>query len=160
MLKNILPLPKAREVVLGACLLLAGCVVSPVERSGGPGATTIRNTNPRAIASASRDVFASYGFRPAPWNMPHWIAFDRPAGRTGEIMFGGFQGDTTIRARLALVPIPGTHDIRVMPSIRRVSNAGRAGFERETGMALRSWSSQLRPVLREINSRAANAGPR
>lgn len=142
------------------CLLLAGCLVSPVERSGGPGAITISNTNSRAVAAASRAAFARYGYRPAPSNMPHWIAFDRPAGRTGEIMFGGLQGDTTIRVRLALVPIPGTNDIRIMPSVRRVSNAGRAGFERETGMALRSWSAQLRPVLLEVQAQAANAGPR
>lgn len=143
-----------------ACLLFSGCLVSPVERSGGPGSITVPNTNPRAVAAASREAFARYGFRPAPSNMPHWIAFDRPAGRTGEIMFGGLHGDTTIRVRLALVPIPGTADIRIMPSVRRVSNAGRAGFERETAMALRSWSTQLRPVLREVQSQAANAGPR
>lgn len=152
---------KLQRIFLGvSCFLLAGCLASPVERSGGPGSRTIANTNPQAIAAASRDVFAAHGFRPSPSNMPHWIAFERPAGRTGEVMFGGWHGNTAIRVRLALVPIPGTHDIRVMPSVRRVSNAGRAGFERETGMALRSWATQLRPLLREVESRAANAGPR
>ncbi|MBE2181085.1 MAG: hypothetical protein IAE97_11505 [Chthoniobacterales bacterium] len=143
------------------CLLLSGCLVSPVERSGGPGSITIPNTNIRAVADASRKAFARYGYRPAPSNMPHWIAFERPAGRTGEIMFGGWMhGGTAIRVRLNLVPIPGTSDIRIMPSVRRVSNAGRPGFERETTMALRSWAAQLRPVLQDVQSRAANAGPR
>lgn len=148
-----------RAALPAATLLLAGCLVSPVERSGAPGSITIPNTNPAAVASAARDVFARYGYRPGPSGMPRWISFERPAGRTGEILFGGPLGNTAIRVRLELAPIPGTGDIRVMPGVRSVRNAGRAGFENETPMLLRAWSAQLRPLMREIKSRSANAGP-
>lgn len=152
---------KLPHALLAVSLALAGCVLSPVERSGGPGSVTIPNTNPVAIARASRTAFARYGFRQSRSAMPHWIAFDRPAGRTGEIMFGGIHaGDTAIRARLTMIPIAGTHDIRVMPTVLRVTDASSASFARETGMLFRSWSSQLRPVLREIQAQASNAGPR
>ncbi len=151
-------IPVARGALLGACLLMAGCLVSPVERSGGPGSITIPNTNVRAVANASRDAFARHGFRPGPSSLPAWISFERPAGRTGQIMFGPV-GNTAMRVRLTLVQIPGSHDIRVVPRVSSVRNAGRPGFEDETPMLLRSWAAQLRPVLREVKAGAANVGP-
>ena len=148
-----------RVWLAGVCLALAGCLASPVERSGAPGSVTIRDTNPRAIAAAARQVFARYGYTPGPSGFPRWISFERAAGVAGEILFGGPFGDTAFRVRLDMVPIPGTRDIRVLPSVRRVRNAGRAGFERETGM-LRMWSAQFRAALRDIKNAAANAGTR
>ena len=148
-----------RAVLPGAALLLAGCLASPVERSGSPGSITIPNTNPAAVAEAARGVLARYGYTPGPSAPPRRITFERASGRTGEIMFGSPVSNTAIRVRLDLVPIAGTRDIRVMPSVSRVRNAGRAGFEDETGMLLRSWSAQFRPALREIKARSANAGP-
>ena len=151
--------PVIRGALLGLCILLAGCLVSPVERSGGPGSTTITNTNVRAVANASRDAFARHGFRPGPSGLPQWISFERPAGRTGRLLYGPI-GNTAMRVRLTLVPIPGSNDIRVVPRVSSVRNAGRPGFEDETPMLIRSWAAQLRPVMREINAAASNAGPR
>ena len=149
-----------RAVLPAAAILLGGCLASPVERSGSPGSITVPNTNPAAVAAAARAVFARYGYAPGPSALPRHISFERAAGRTGEIMFGSpVHNNTAIRVRLDLVPIAGTRDIRVMPSVSRVRNAGRAGFEDETGMLLRSWSAQFRPALREIKARSANAGP-
>lgn len=148
-----------RSFLAGLCLLLAGCLASPVERSGSPGAVTIPDTNPRAITAAARQVFARYGYVPGPSGFPRWVSYERPAGRTGEIMFGGPFGDTAFRVRLDMVPIPGTRDIRVLPSVRRVSNAGRPGFQRETGM-MRMWTTQFRSALRDIRDLAAHAGSR
>lgn len=148
-----------RVWLAGLCLALAGCLASPVERSGGPGSVTIPDTNPRAIAAAARQVFARYGYTPGPTGFPRWISFERAAGRTGEIMFGGPFGETAFRVRLDMVPIPGTRDIRVLPTVRRVSNAGRPGFQRETVM-MRMWSAQFRSALRDIKRAAAHAGTR
>ena len=148
-----------RVLLAGVCWALAGCLASPVKRSGGPGSVTIPDTNPRAITAAARQVFARYGYAPGPSGFPRWISFERAAGRTGEIIFGGPFGDTAFRVRLDMIPIPGTRDIRVLPTVRRVSNAGRAGFERETGM-LRMWSAQFGSALRDIRDLAAHAGSR
>lgn len=148
-----------RGALLGACLLMAGCLATPVERSGGPGSITIPNTNVRAVANASRDAFARHGYRPGPSSFPTWISFERPAGRTGRLMYGPV-GSTAVRVRLTLVPIPGGNDIRVVPRVSSVRHAGRPGFEDETPTLLRSWAAQLRPVLREVQAGAANAGPR
>lgn len=128
-----------------------------MERSGGPGSITIPNTNAFAINAAARTVFARYGYRPGPGRLPESISFERPAGRTGELAFGSFNSTTTFRARLRLVPISGTRDIRVMTQLYRVENAGRAGFEREISM-MRSWSGQFNSILREIRDLSENAG--
>jgi len=141
---------------LGLVVWLAGCLASPVEKSGGPGSITVPNTTPPAILSAAREVFARYGYSPSGGNFPRNIAFERPAGRTGELMFGGFGQTTTIRVQIDLVPLPSSHDIRLMTRVYRVNNAGRAGFESETPM-LRVWSSQFNAALREIQMTAANA---
>lgn len=136
---------------------LAGCLATPVERTGGPGSITIPNTNTVAVATAAREVFPRYGFSTGPSGLPNWISFQRPVGRTGQLAFGGFHGQTVIRARLTLLPIAGTNDIRVIPRVSNVRSAGVPGFEDETPMIFRSWATQLRPILREIHDRAANA---
>lgn len=142
----------------GLLLLLSGCLVSPVAESGGPGSVTVQNTNVAAIVAAAQSAFAHYGYSPGPVVLPHSISFDRPAGRLGEVMFGSHGRTTSFRVRVQMIPIPNTHDFRLVPRISRIGNADRAGFESDTEM-LRSWASQLRPVMRQIQSKAANAGP-
>lgn len=148
-----------RSLLAVAVLALAGCLASPVERSGGPGSVTIPDTNPSAIRAAAVRAFARYGYEPGPSGFPRWITFQRPAGRTGNAAFGGPFGDAAIRVRLDLAPVPGTRDIRVMPAVYRVTNASRSRFERETPMS-RMWSGQFRSALQEIKRTSAGAGPR
>lgn len=136
----------------------AGCLVSPVERSGGPGSVTVENSNPLAIFNAARDVFARNGFRQGVTNFPTTITFDRAAGRTGELVFGSHMQSTGFRIQIQVLPLHGSHDFRVVPRVLRVSSAGRPGFERESDM-MRSWGLQLRPLMREIRAQSENVGP-
>jgi hypothetical protein len=146
-------------LLVAAILALSGCLATPVERSGGPGSVTISNTNPAAVRAAAVRAFARYGYTPGPSGFPRWITFQRPAGRNGTAAFGGPFTEVAIRVRLDIAPIPGTRDIRVMPSVHRVTSPGRAGFERETPMA-RLWSSQFRAALQDIQRNATGAGSR
>ena len=141
-----------------AFLLLAGCITTPVAESGGRNAVTIPNTNAAAIASAARSVFARYGYSPGPGNFPSSISFDRPAGKFGHLMFGSYGRSTTFRVRLQILPLPGTNDFRIVPRVSRVGNARIAGFEDEVPMTT-FWSKQFRPILRDIQAAAADAGP-
>ena len=144
--------------VLGLVVLLSGCLATPVAKSGGPGSITIQNTNAFAIGAAAQTVFPGYGYTSGPALLPDTISFDRPAGRTGELMYGSYNNPTTFRVRLRMVPITGTRDIRVTTQVFRVSNAGRSGFEQEVPM-MRAWSGQFNAILRQIQSIAENAGP-
>lgn len=142
---------------LAAALFLSGCLTSRVENSGGPGSITIPNTNRDAIRAAANAVFARYGYSPGRPSTPDSISFQRPAGRTGEALFGSAGQSTNFRVNMRIVPIPGTNDFRVMTQVYRM-NVSRPGFESETPM-MRLWSSQFRSALRDIKAEAANAGP-
>jgi hypothetical protein len=89
---------------------------------------------------------------------PLTISFDKPAGKLGELMYGSYGTTTTVRVKLSLVPIPGTNDYWLKPSVFRVSDAGEAGFEDSTKM-LGLWSGEFKPLLRQIQAQAAGAGP-
>ncbi len=150
--------PLSTAVCSAIALLLAGCLATPVERSGGPGSITVPNTNPHAIFHAAQPVFASYGYTSVRSDFPRSISFERPAGRLGEIAFGGPMQTTSFRVSLDMVRIPGTNDFRLRTQVERVNNANVAGFESSTKM-LRLWSSQFNSILRKIKAEAANAGP-
>lgn len=143
---------------LAMILLLGGCMTTPVAQSGGRNAVTVPNSNPSAIAAAARTVFARYGYAPGPGNFPASISFDRPAGNFGHLMFGSYGRSTTFRVRLQIIPLPGTQDFRLVPRVSRVGNARMAGFEDEVPMTS-FWSGQFRPILRDIKTAAADAGP-
>lgn len=138
--------------------LLAGCLATPVERTGGPGSITIPNTNPHAIFHAAMPVFSAHGYTLARSNFPRSISFERPAGRLGSLAFGSTMQTTSFRVRVEMVPIPGTQDFRLRTQVERVNNANVAGFEQSTQM-LRVWANQFNSILRQIKAKAANAGP-
>ncbi len=138
-----------------SALLLAGCLASPVERSGGAGSVTVLNSNPTAIRVAADRAFARAGYRPGPSQFPAWISYDRAAGTFGEAMFGSHGRNTTFRVRVDIRPIPGGRDYRLVPSVSRVSNASVAGFERDTRM-MGFWAGQFRPIMREIQVEAGD----
>lgn len=140
------------------CLLLSGCLTTPVSNSGGLGALTIQNTNVNAIIGAAESVFPNYGYRQGPADYPAWIAFDKSGGAFGNIMWGSYGRPVSIRARLVMTPIGGTNDYRVAVRVSRVLNEGESGFEddrRISGL----FAGEFRPILRQIQAGAAGAGP-
>ncbi|HEY5811364.1 MAG TPA: hypothetical protein VIT23_01775, partial [Terrimicrobiaceae bacterium] len=102
-------------------------------------------------------VFAQSGYSVSSVDYPASISFDKPAGKLGELMYGSYDVTTTIRTKLSLVQIPATNDYRLKTSVSRVSDAGQAGFEDSTKM-LGLWSTEFKPLLRQIQAQAAGAG--
>lgn len=143
--------------LLACLLLLSGCLTTPVDRSGGPGAVTITNTNPAAIVTAAQAVFPNYGYSLGPTNFPDSVSFDKPGGAFSNLLWGSYMRSVTIRAKLTMTSIPGSNDYRVGVRVSRVTSAGEAGFEDSTRM-MSLWSSEFGPILRQIQSQAAGAG--
>jgi hypothetical protein len=149
---------KLFSVSLLLCFILTGCLTKSTSNSGGIGGTKVQNTNPSAIIAAARTVFAQSGYTISGVDYPSTISFDKPAGKLGELIYGSYGVTTTVRVKLSLVPIPGTNDYWLKPSVFRVSDAGEAGFEDSTKM-LGLWSGEFKPLLRQIQAQAAGAGP-
>jgi hypothetical protein len=129
-------------------------MTTPVAKTG---VTTAVNTNPYAIASAAQSVFANDGYTPGPANFPNSIAFDKPAGAFGTLMYGSYDQTTTIRCTVTITQIPGTDNYRLGARASVVQDAGEAGFE--SARPLLIGSSQFNPLLRQIAAQAGNAGP-
>jgi hypothetical protein len=140
-------------------LAFAGCLATPVSESGGPGAVTVTNTNPTAIIYAAQSVFAQYGYSSGYVNYPTSASFDKPAGKFGKAMWGGYDETTTVRVRLLLTPLPGGANYRLSTRVFTVSDAGEAGFEDKHALS-GLWSGEFGPLLRQISARASGAGPR
>jgi len=138
--------------------LFHGCLAVPVERTGGPGSVTIPNTNVYALTAASRNAFARRGYHPGPGNFPEWIVFQGSTGQMAQVPLGGGTRPTTLRVQLQMVPLPGSNDYRLIPSIFRVDPAGQATVESDAQM-LRALNSQFRPIMRDIKREAGNQGP-
>jgi hypothetical protein len=139
--------------------LLAGCLATPVADSGGPGATTVPNTNPSAIVAAAQTVFANYGYSPGPVSYPDSISFDKPSGAFGKILYGSYGTTTSVRVTLNMTQLSSiTNDYRLSTRVSRVTDAGEAGFEESRNM-VGLWSAEFGPILKQISAQAANAGP-
>jgi hypothetical protein len=139
-------------------LLLAGCLVTPVSKSGGPGSTTVSDSNPTAIVAAAQTVFPQAGYRLGRANFPTSISFDKGSSRFANVMWGSFGNPQTVRVRIKINPIPGTNDFRLVPSVFSVSSAGVSGFEDERPL-MGFWSSQFGSLLRQVADQASGAGP-
>ena len=144
--------------LLAITLALAGSLTTPVNKSGGPGAITVPNTNINAIIAAAQSTFASYGYSLGPSDYPASISFDKPSGAFGNLMWGSYNTPVTIRAKLLMTPVPETNDFRLSVKVARVTDAGEAGFEDSTKM-LSVWSGEFLPLLRKIQATAAGVGP-
>jgi hypothetical protein len=138
---------------LVAGLLLTGCLSSPISSSGGIGAVTVKDTNPNAVISAAQAVFAEKGYTLSGSDYPDSISFDKPAGGFGNAMWGSYGDPQTIRVKLALVPIPGTSNIRIEPSVYSVGDAGEAGFDSERPL-IGLWNAEFGPMLGRIAQQA------
>lgn len=136
-----------------ACLV--GCLSSPIASSGGIGAVTVHDTNADVVTAAARNVFASRGYTLSGVDYPDSISFDKPAGAFGNAMWGSYGNPQTIRVRLAMVPIPGTDNIRLEPRVFSVSDAGEAGFDNGRPL-LGIWNAEFGPMLKDIARKAGD----
>ena len=143
----------AAVVISSWCLL--GCLSSPITSSGGIGAVTVHDTSADAVTAAARNVFASRGYTLSGVDYPNSISFDKPAGGFGNVMWGSYGNPQTVRVRLAMVPIPGTDNIRLEPKVFSVSDAGEAGFDNERPL-FGVWNAEFAPMLKEIARKAGD----
>jgi len=133
---------------------LGGCLTSSPS-SNSP--YVVKNSSVPAITGAAQSVFAESGYTVSSVSYPDSISFDKPAGAWGRAMYSSAGVTTTIRAKLTMTPIPGTKNYRLSVHVKRVSNAGEAGFEEDQRM-LGMWSSQFNPLLRKIVAQASGMG--
>jgi hypothetical protein len=105
--------------------------------------------------AAAQDVFASRGYTLSVSNYPHSVSFDKPAGGFGNVMWGNYGNPQTIRVRLAMVPVPGTDDIRLEPKVFSVSDAGEAGFDKARPL-IGLWNAEFGPMLKDIARKAGD----
>ncbi|MCX6961145.1 MAG: hypothetical protein NTZ08_01650 [Verrucomicrobia bacterium] len=134
---------------------LVGCLSSPITSSGGIGAVTVHDTNADAVTAAARNVFASRGYTLSGVDYPNSISFDKPAGGFGNVMWGSYGNPQTIRVRLAMMPIPGTDNIRLEPKVFSVSDAGEAGFDNARPL-FGIWNAEFGPMLKDIARKAGD----
>jgi hypothetical protein len=134
---------------------LAGCLSSPISSSGGIGSVTVHDTNADAVTAAARNVFASRGYTLSGVDYPDSISFDKPAGSFGNVMWGNYGNPQTIRVRLAMVPIPGTDNIRLQPKVFSVSDAGEAGFDNARPL-FGVWNAEFGPMMNDIARKAGD----
>jgi hypothetical protein len=138
-------------------LSLNGCLVSPVEKSGGIGSVTVTNSNPSAIINAAQGVFPNYGYTPSTSHFPTSVSFDKEADRFARVMWGSYGDPQTIRVKVQIIPIPGGNDYRLIPKLYTISNVGEAGFESKRPLA-GLWNSEFAPLLKQVSSEASGAG--
>lgn len=137
--------------------IFSGCIVSPEASAGGIGATTVTNSNPTAIISAANQSFSSAGYSMGPANYPSSVSFDKHAGAFGQAMYGGWDDSVTYRAKLNIVPIPGTANYRIWVNVSHVNETDMAGVEDTVPMS-GLWNAEFTPLLRQIRQQASGAG--
>lgn len=143
------------SLLLSSTCFFVGCLSSPIASSGGIGAVTVHDTNADAVSAAARSVFAARGYTLSGTDYPDSVSFDKPAGGFGNAMWGSYGNPQTIRVRLAMVPIPGTDDIRLQPSVFSVGDAGEAGFDNARPL-IGLWNAEFGPMLKDIARRAGD----
>lgn len=144
-------------LVLGS-LLLGGCLVTPVEKSGGLGSVTVTNTNSGAIIAAAQSIFPDYDYSPTfGGDGVSSICFDKNSNKVANAIWGSYGDPQTLRVKVKIVQIPGTNDYRISPKVSTISDAGEAGFESKhklNGL----WASQFGPILKKVAAKASGAG--
>ena len=138
-------------------LMLSGCLVTPVEKSGGIGSITVSNSNPGAILAAAQDIFPMYGYQLHRVNALSSVSFDKSSSRIANVMWGSYGDPQTLRVKVMIVPIPGTDDYRVSPKVFTIGNAGEAGFEDKRPL-MSLWSGEFAPLLQKVAAQAGGAG--
>ena len=145
------------SLVCFSMLLISGCLVAPVAKSGGIGSVTVTNSNPNAIIAAAQSVFPNYGYTPGVTHYPTSVSFDKSSSKFATVMWGGYYNPQSVHVKIQIVRIPGTNDYRISPKVFSVSNAGQAGFESKRPL-IGLWNSEFSPLLGQIASQASGAG--
>lgn len=141
-----------------ACILLSGCLTTPVEKSGGIGSVTVSNSNPSAIIAAAQHVFPQYGYSPAfGGDGISSVSFDKNSNQLANVLWGSYGDPQTIRVKVKIVPIPGTSDYRISPKVYTVSDRGEAGFESKRPL-IGLWGSEFGPLLKKVAAEASGPG--
>jgi len=148
----------ASVILLSSCLLAPGCLVTPVEQSGGIGSVTVTNSNPTAIIAAAQDLFSSYGYTARPAKFPSSVSFDKDSNKFANVMWGSYDCPQTLRVKLTILPIPGTNDYRLCPKLYTVSNEGEAGFQSKHAV-MGLLTGEYGPLLKKVAAKASGAGP-
>jgi hypothetical protein len=139
-------------------LLFSGCLVTPVDQSGGLGTVTVTNSNPTAIIAAAQAIFPDYGYTPAYGNGINSISFDKNSNKLANIMWGSYGDPQTIRVKVKIVQIPGTSDYRLSPKVYTISDQGEAGFESKRPL-IGLWNAEFGPLLKKVAAQSSGAGP-
>ena len=146
-----------RTSVILTTLLLAGCLTTPVDKSGGPGSVTVTNSNPAAIVAAAQSVFPNYGYTPGFGNGISSVVFDKNSNKLANVLWGSYGCKQTIRVKVKIVQIPGTNNYLISPKVYTVSDAGEAGFESKRAL-MGLWGSEFGPLLKQVSQQASGAG--
>jgi len=139
-------------------LLLAGCLTTPVSKSGGIGSVTVTNSNPSAIISAAQSVFPDYGYTPAFGNGINSVSFDKNSNKLANVLWGSYGDPQTIRVKVKIVQIPGTNDYRISPKVYTISNEGETGFQSKRPL-MGLWNAEFGPLLKKVAAQASGRGP-
>jgi len=140
---------------LAASLFLAGCLVTPVSQSGGPGSVTVAQTTPDAIIAAAVAIFPNYGYSPSSTDYPNSTSFEKPAGGFANAAWGGFNAKTFIRVKVVIIPA-GNDTYVLRPQVYAVRDGGMEGFTDKQRLSV-LWSSEFRPILEQVKARAGNS---
>ena len=146
-----------RTSLILTTLLMAGCLTTPVDKSGGPGSVTVTNSNPAAIVAAAQSVFPNYGYTPGLGNGISSVVFDKNSNKLANVLWGSYGCKQTIRVKVKIVQIPGTNNYRISPKVYTVSDAGEAGFESKRAL-MGLWGSEFGPLLKQVSQKASGAG--
>ena len=144
--------------ILLFALLLAGCLTTPVSKSGGMGSVTVTNSNPSAIISAAQSVFPDYGYTPAFGNGINSVSFDKNSNKLANVLWGSYGDPQTIRVKVKIVQIPGTNDYRISPKVYTISNEGETGFQSKRPL-MGLWNAEFGPLLKKVADQASGSGP-
>ena len=140
-----------------ASVLLSGCLTTPVDQSGGLGSVTVTNSNPNAITAAAQSVFPNYGYT-CHSSKFYSVSFDKNSNQFANIMWGSYDCPQTLRVKVTIIPIPGTNDYRISPTVYTVSDNGEAGFQSKRAL-LGLWNAEFGSLLKQVAAQASGAGP-
>ena len=138
-------------------VLLSGCLTTPVDQSGGLGSVTVTNSNPNAITAAAQGVFPNYGYT-CHSSKFYSVSFDKNSNQFANIMWGSYGCPQTLRVKVTVIPIPGTNDYRISPTVYTVSDNGEAGFQSKRAL-LGLWNAEFGSLLKQVAAQASDAGP-
>ena len=139
-------------------LLFSGCLVTPVDQSGGLGTVTVTNSNPGAIIAATQSLFPNYGYSPTfGGDGVSTACFEKNSNKVANVLWGSYGDPQTLRVKVKIVQIPGTNNYRISPKVSTVSDAGEAGFESKHKLS-GLWASQFGPLMKQVAAQASGAG--